>query len=384
MKKIKREIEVYHWFFIDIVASADPDIPVENQIKKIEDLNTIIHKTAIYKNNKNELAILPTGDGAAIGFPKNPENPLLLAIQLHKLLYNYNKKRHDKNKISVRIGIESGLIRSIRDFLGRDAFWGPGIILAKRVMDIGDGGHILTSEDYAKLRNINSKYKKLFRYCGVYPTRHERIPIYNIYGNRFGNKKTPDLTEKISPQSRFFFNKCEIEVEVKNSRTNLTHGKWIWNVKNPSDESMNELSVILRPEYKTKFTDLKFKITDNKEKNHKAVLFENIPFQKTIKVMLKKPVKPRQTRLFKIEYDVKEPMKHFIYTLGSDCKQFVFKLVVPKKIKPEQVKLFKIDMDLGNRVLVAPSPTVRRRGNKIEYNWKKYNVKMHDTFEYRW
>lgn len=82
--------------------------------------------------------VLPTGDGMAIGFLLNPELPLKLSIQLHQKLRSYNhSKKSNEDLISVRIGISSGPIFIVSDINGNQNVWGPGIIVARRVMDLG-------------------------------------------------------------------------------------------------------------------------------------------------------------------------------------------------------------------------------------------------------
>ena len=46
----------------------------------------------------------------AIGFSDSPEKPLRLALEVHKNLRRYNNlKKSEKEKLYVRIGIDSGL-----------------------------------------------------------------------------------------------------------------------------------------------------------------------------------------------------------------------------------------------------------------------------------
>ena len=69
------------FFFIDIVGLSDPIISTEAQLRKIELLNRFINECHSYKTtDANDLLILPTGDGMAIGFLKQPDMPLRFAI----------------------------------------------------------------------------------------------------------------------------------------------------------------------------------------------------------------------------------------------------------------------------------------------------------------
>src|SRR5213080_4063285 len=128
----------YHWFFTDIVAGSDPTITTNEQARKIIVLNQLIDRTEVFRQrDPDSTLVLPTGDGMAIGFSDSPEKPLRLALEVHKNLYRYNKlKRSDKDKLLIRIGIDSGPVYLIKDLNGKENVWGPGIIMARRVMDL--------------------------------------------------------------------------------------------------------------------------------------------------------------------------------------------------------------------------------------------------------
>jgi hypothetical protein len=79
------------FFFIDIVGLSDPIISTEAQLRKIELLNRFIKECHLYRaTDANDLLILPTGDGMAVSFPKQPILPLKFAIELHRNLNEYN------------------------------------------------------------------------------------------------------------------------------------------------------------------------------------------------------------------------------------------------------------------------------------------------------
>ena len=140
-----------HFFFVDIVGSSNPKISTKTQIKKIEVLQNCIKECNAFKNaSLNSEMIVNTGDGLSITFFQGPQIPLDLAIELHKKIAKYNKGKIPTEIIEVRIGLSSGLVYLINDAFGRKNQWGPGIIIARRVMDIGDSGHILLSKRLAE------------------------------------------------------------------------------------------------------------------------------------------------------------------------------------------------------------------------------------------
>jgi len=186
--------KTYHWFFTDIVAGSNPNIVTMEQARKVVVLNQLIERTETYKHHdKNSIVILPTGDGMAIGFGDSPEYPLRLSIQLHKELFKYNKTKKGKEKLLLRIGIDTGPVYVVKDLTGKDNVWGPGIIMTRRVMDLAGDMNIFSSSRYAEdVRSLSPEYKEMMHPIGDYSIKHgETLQLYNIYGEGFGNKLAP-------------------------------------------------------------------------------------------------------------------------------------------------------------------------------------------------
>jgi KaiC/GvpD/RAD55 family RecA-like ATPase len=181
------------FFFIDIVGLSDPSYSTSSQRQKIEVLNNLIMSCSAY-NLEEKKIILPTGDGMVIGFLLNPELSLKLGIQLHQKLRTYNRGKGERDRIKVRIGLSAGPVFSVSDIKSNQNFWGPGIILARRVMDIGGEGHILLSDSLAKaLLALKDEYKPIINYIGDYSIKHGQVlTIYSAYGNDFGNPDPPE------------------------------------------------------------------------------------------------------------------------------------------------------------------------------------------------
>ncbi|HEY6536093.1 MAG TPA: adenylate/guanylate cyclase domain-containing protein, partial [Candidatus Nitrosocosmicus sp.] len=183
------------FFFIDIVGLSNPSLPVNKQREKIESLNELIASCDAYQDSDDNKIILPTGDGMVIGYLINPELPLQLSIQLHQKLKDYNiKKINNKNDIiGVRIGLSSGPVFKVNDIKNNPNYWGPGIIYARRVMDIGNNGHILMDANLAKsLIPLNDEYSKIIKRIGKYRIKHGmEIELFSIFSKDFGNSELP-------------------------------------------------------------------------------------------------------------------------------------------------------------------------------------------------
>jgi KaiC/GvpD/RAD55 family RecA-like ATPase/class 3 adenylate cyclase len=187
--------EAFHasFFFIDIVGLSDPTLSVKRQVQKIQILNELIHSCESFrKTPSGKKIILPTGDGMAIGFLSNPEAPLELSIQLHRKMQAYNQDVEDP--IGVRIGLGSGPVFTVSDLNNIQNIWGPGIILARRVMDAGDNGHILIAEKLAEeLISLKDEYRNVVSLISDnYRLKHgQKIKLYSAYSSDFGNPQIP-------------------------------------------------------------------------------------------------------------------------------------------------------------------------------------------------
>jgi len=160
----------------------------------IRDLTNLIKEMEIIRRTPRNLRItLPTGDGIAIGFYDSPEKPFRLAVQIQKVLKEYNSDKDKEKKIEVRIGLNSGFVFPIIDINDEENIAGNGISIANRVMSIGDAGHILASERFALyLIGLDEYYSKRCKYIGEYEVKPDlTIGVYNIYDDEVGNPSTP-------------------------------------------------------------------------------------------------------------------------------------------------------------------------------------------------
>ena len=189
--------EAFHasFFYVDIVGLSDPTLSVKNQIQKIQALNELIHSCDSFrKTSAGKRIILPSGDGMAIGFLSSSETPLELSIQLHHKIHAYNQQKYTADSLGVRIGLGSGPVFTVSDLNNVQNIWGPGIILARRVMDAGDNGHILIAEKLAEeLISLKDEYRRVINLISnKYRIKHgQEIKLYSAYSKDFGNPQIP-------------------------------------------------------------------------------------------------------------------------------------------------------------------------------------------------
>jgi len=176
--------EIGHVLFLDLVGYSK--LLIEEQKKQMRQLTDIVLATRPVQAATNEqLVRLPTGDGMALVFRNNLEEPALCALEIARAL-----RAHPE--IQVRMGIHSGLVSEVSDVNERTNIAGAGINLAQRVMDCGDAGHILVSkrvaEDLAEYRQWSPHLRDL----GRFEVKHGvQLSIWNLCGDDFGNAAVP-------------------------------------------------------------------------------------------------------------------------------------------------------------------------------------------------
>lgn len=191
-----------YFFFVDIVGLSDRVLTTEEQVPKIEELTDSVKGCRAFKKvfgesdrstGANNL-ILPTGDGMAIDFGSDFESALLLALELQGKLNEYNmEQKAPEKRVLVRIGLHHGPVIELADIRGSPNVWGDGIIIARRIMDLGDGGHILISEATAlQLMDFRPKYRRIIHPVGDYPIKHgQSVKLYSVFDEQVGNRETP-------------------------------------------------------------------------------------------------------------------------------------------------------------------------------------------------
>jgi len=389
--------KTYHWFFCDIVAGSNPNLVTKEQVRKIIVLNELISRTETFKDrNPNGTVVLPTGDGMAIGFDDSPEKPLRLTLQLHRALSKYNETKRGKDKVLIRVGIDTGPVYIVKDVLGNDNVWGPGIIMTRRVMDLAGDMNIFASSRIAEdIKNLSPEYKEIIHQIGDYSIKHgEQLILYNIYGEGFGNKlarrKSKIFKEKQSDEDllgvvSFEFRTIDIGLDIMDPKTMLAHHTWVWDILNISKENKDQIFYYLDGDSPKDFADMNVKVTDP-DGNELDILSLSVnkPLHKEFNVRLKKPIPPRRgIKGLKLEYDWEEPERTFFYKLATDCKRFTYRFTIPRKTEIKN-RALKIDPEMGYKWNISPAPTLRYKGDKTEINWEGKNLKAHEAYRFDW
>src|SRR5438552_5022728 len=180
------KFEIGHVLFIDIVGYSK--LLITEQSDLLQTLKQIVRGTEQFRLAKAEgkLLGLPTGDGGALVFRTNPEEPVLCAVEISKEL-----KRHPE--LRVRMGIHSGPVNEITDLNEQANIAGAGINIAQRVMDCGDAGHILLSHHVAEDLEQYPRWRSHLHDLGECEVKHGvRVRTVNFYTDEVGNPEVPE------------------------------------------------------------------------------------------------------------------------------------------------------------------------------------------------
>ncbi len=384
-----------NFFFVDIVGLSDPAMSTKTQIKKIETLNRSIMECTAFKNAPKEtILVLPTGDGMAIGFLQGPEFPLQLSIELHKRLAQYNKDKIPSETVRVRIGMHAGNVFVVNDVLGNKNVWGPGIIIARRVMDLGDDGHILVSTRMAEdLRELSDEYKRIIKPVHDYSIKHgQALLLYSAYGSGFGNPKPPVKgsfqRSKMGREVPRFIKTAlypfvQVDMTMKNTKTQLVHYKRTYEIQNISDDPIYHVLHGITSDVDKTFDELNIRVYDEHGRDLKiSSISIDKPRQKEFTTLFNTPVEKGDKVRYVLEYDVEEPDKYFENAFLVPCGKFVVTLDYPTTIKTPAV--YEVSLETEKKTKSKIQPTITRGKGRYLAKWARKEMPPGLSYRFEW
>jgi class 3 adenylate cyclase len=157
--------------FLDIVEYSKK--PVAEQLELKQAFNRAL-ATALEQVPQRDRIILDTGDGAAVTFMGDPEDALFSALAV----------RNMASEVPVRLGVNLGPVRLVKDLNGQMNIIGDGINVSQRVMSFADPGQLLVSRSFYEVVSCLSRdYMNLFRHEGSRTDKHVREhEVYSVVG----------------------------------------------------------------------------------------------------------------------------------------------------------------------------------------------------------
>ena len=388
-----------NFFFVDIVGLSDTSMSTKTQIKKIETLNKSISECKSFKSVPiDSLILLPTGDGCCIGFLQGPELPLLLAIDLHEKLAEYNKGKIPSETVRIRIGLHSGNCFIVNDLLGQRNTWGPGIIYARRVMDFGDDGHILLSPTLAEdLRSLSDEYHGIIKPVHDVILKHGfTMLLYSAYGEGFGNSKHPEKgasvrskygEEIIRSQKTTLYPSIDLELTVLDSEKMLVQHKRTYEVTNISNEPIkNVLHGIATDVNIPDFNDLNIQVYDEKHRDCRITSINvDKPDCKEFTTEFNEPICKGDTgKKYTLQYEVEEPERYFENAFLIDCQKFNMSFKYPTGNGIKRPQLLEINQETEASTPSKIIPKITQEGESEKVRWEMVEIPKGKTYRIDW
>src|SRR5436190_11299854 len=178
-------LEIAHVLFIDIVSYSK--LSINEQSAAVGELNEIVRASLEFQKAEAaaRLIKIPTGDGMALVFYTSPGAPVQSAVEISRTL-------NEHPRLQLRMGIHSGPVSGVIDVNGHANLAGAGLNMARRVMDCGDGGHILLSKHVAEDLEEYQQWRPRLHDLGTCEVKHgARVSIVNLHTDQVGNPQLP-------------------------------------------------------------------------------------------------------------------------------------------------------------------------------------------------
>jgi PEGA domain len=176
--------------FLDIAEYSKK--PVAEQLQLKQSFNGIL-ANALDQVPVRDRIILDTGDGAAIAFIGDPEDALFAAMSI----------RDSAGALPVRLGINLGPVRLLKDLNGQMNIIGDGINVAQRVMGFARPGQLLVSRSfYEVVSRLSRDYEKLFFHEGSRTDKHVRAhEVYSVGSGIAAGRRVVDTVARMRDTS---------------------------------------------------------------------------------------------------------------------------------------------------------------------------------------
>ena len=171
--------------FLDIVEYSKK--PVSEQLQLKQEFNRGLTKSLEQVPPRDRI-ILDTGDGAAVTFMGDPEDALFAAMAM----------RDSAGALAVRLGVNLGPVRLVKDLNSQLNIIGDGINVAQRVMSFARPGQLLVSRSFYEVVSCLSRdYATLFHHEGARTDKHVREhDVYSVVGGTPASRRLSDTVNE--------------------------------------------------------------------------------------------------------------------------------------------------------------------------------------------
>ncbi len=237
------KLELGHVLFMDIVGYSK--LLIDDQQAAVHVLNSIIRDSSDVRkaDAEGKLVRLPTGDGVALVFFTSPDAPVRCAVEISRAV-----RRLDPS-LQLRMGIHSGPVTIVEDADGKRNVAGAGINLAQRVMDCGDGGHIMLSQRVAEDLGQFREWQSHLEDIGECVVKHDvRLHLFSLHSAEFGNESLPaKILQTRRAASKLRRSRFSWRTGAAVFLIALIIGGWIWSDRRSHPHGGSEKSIAVLP-----------------------------------------------------------------------------------------------------------------------------------------
>jgi class 3 adenylate cyclase len=190
--------------FLDIVEYSKKAVADQLYLKQA--FNQMLSK-ALLEVPQRDRIILDTGDGAAVTFMGDPEDALFAAMSVRDMARTMPPTSGSLPEpdvgLPVRLGVNLGPVRLVKDLNGRMNIIGDGINVAQRVMSFSRPGQLLVSRSFYEVVSCLSRdYLHLFQHEGSRTDKHVREhEVYSVGGAPAARRVAETASQILSPSS---------------------------------------------------------------------------------------------------------------------------------------------------------------------------------------
>jgi class 3 adenylate cyclase len=137
----------------------------EDQSSLIERFKPVLTE-AIAGIARDDLVVLDTGGGVTLTFLGDPEDALVAGIRVGDALAR--RAVTARPRLQIRVGINLGPVRLIKDLNAQPNIIGDGINVARSIVKFAEPGQILLSRSYYDvMARLSKDFAKLCQYQGA-------------------------------------------------------------------------------------------------------------------------------------------------------------------------------------------------------------------------
>lgn len=164
----------------------------DQRARAIAQLEQIVENTTRFRVAEvaGKVVRQETQDGLLLIFQSDSETALECAVEIAR-----ESKEHPE--IQIRSGLHAGMVNRDAETRGN----GEAIDLARAVMNLGDGGHILLSKRLAYELATQQRWNEHFYELGEYQIAGEKTSLVNFFTTEIGNSRLPEQLERMRAEA---------------------------------------------------------------------------------------------------------------------------------------------------------------------------------------